>query len=296
MRFELPLPPLFTWSYTHAYLSRPGQEKLFFFDGDWLYRKLPASYGGHVVRLSVDELAQKIHVEILQTDTSETQAVAEVQAFVIDWLDLQTDLTAFYQMTQRDPVLKSVAHANPGLRITGVPDLLECMAGTILGQQVNTTFATTLKNRLIDAYGETSHWEGHTLWQFPKASTLATLEPEILRPMSISQRKAEYVIGFARLIHEGEISKTQLQDLPSAAEAVKALVKIRGVGVWTANYLLLRCLRYKDALPLGDSGLHNAIRDYLAMDRKPTNEEVMEVAAPWKGWEAYATYYLWYGT
>ncbi|MEO1587347.1 MAG: DNA-3-methyladenine glycosylase [Bacteroidota bacterium] len=295
MQFKLPLPSPFAWSYTQAYLSRSRQEKLFFFDGDWLYRKLPASYGGHVIRLEIDELAKVIRAEILDTDTSGQAAVTEVEAFIKDWLDLETDLPAFYAVAQSDPMLGPVVQANPGLRITGVPDLLECMAGTILGQQVNTTFATTLKNRLIDAYGITSQWKGHTLCQFPAAETLAALEPEVLRPMSISQRKAEYVIGFARLIESGEISKEKLSRFETAAEAVKELVKIRGVGVWTANYILLRCLRYKDALPLGDSGLHNAVRDYLGMDQKPTNEEVKTVAKGWKGWEAYATYYLWYG-
>ena len=76
------------------------------------------------------------------------------------------------------------------------------MAGTIIGQQVNVTFAYTLKNRLIEQYGDSRSWQDHTFWRFPKAEILASLQPEVLRPLSISQRKAEYVIGFARLIAE----------------------------------------------------------------------------------------------
>ncbi len=76
-------------------------------------------------------------------------------------------------------------------------------------------------------------------------------------------------------------------------EAEKLLVGSRGIGPWTANYVLLRCLRFPTALPIEDVGLHNAIKLLLGMDRKPTVEEIREPAKPWAGWESYATFYLW---
>ena len=76
-------------------------------------------------------------------------------------------------------------------------------------------------------------------------------------------------------------------------EAEKILTKIRGIGPWTANYVLMRCLRFTSAFPIDDVGLHNAVKHVIGSEQKPTKEELLNLSAPWKGWEAYATFYLW---
>jgi DNA-3-methyladenine glycosylase II len=55
----------------------------------------------------------------------------------------------------------------------------------------------------------------------------------------------------------------------------------------------MRCLRNRDAFPLADVGLHNAIRRRLGRQEKPSLPEVEELAASWAPWRAYATFYLW---
>ena len=75
-------------------------------------------------------------------------------------------------------------------------------------------------------------------------------------------------------------------------EAKNALVKIRGIGPWTANYVLMRCLGDPSAFPIEDIGLHNAIKLQLNLEQKPTIEEIRKVAAGWTNWQAYATFYL----
>ena len=70
-------------------------------------------------------------------------------------------------------------------------------------------------------------------------------------------------------------------------------MKIKGVGNWTANYALMKTFQYPNAFPLEDAGLHNAIRILRNLDQKPTLEEVKKLFRKYKGWEAYATLYLW---
>jgi len=65
------------------------------------------------------------------------------------------------------------------------------------------------------------------------------------------------------------------------------------VGNWTANYALMRTFRYPNAFPLEDAGLHNAIRNQLKLKSKPSLEKVKRLFKKYKGWEAYATLYLW---
>ena len=76
-------------------------------------------------------------------------------------------------------------------------------------------------------------------------------------------------------------------------EAEKNLIKIRGIGPWTANYVLMRCLRFQTAFPIDDVGLMHSIKTLRHMNRKPTKDEILEVSFPWKNWESYAVFYLW---
>lgn len=73
----------------------------------------------------------------------------------------------------------------------------------------------------------------------------------------------------------------------------KRLMDIRGIGAWTADYVLMKCLQQPTAFPIADVGLHNALKIQLALERKPTIEELKNYAEHWQGWQAYATFYLW---
>jgi DNA-3-methyladenine glycosylase II len=129
-------------------------------------------------------------------------------------------------------------------------------------------------------------------WVFPTAQKLASLEVEELRKLSFTQRKAEYIIGVAELIATGQIDKEQLQVM-SLGEMETRLTAIRGIGKWSANYVIMRCLRHPDAFPLADVGLHNALKKVLNRSEKPSLDEIEQWAENWSGWRAYATFYLW---
>lgn len=175
----------------------------------------------------------------------------------------------------------------------GIPDLFEALCWGIIGQQINLAFAYTLKRRFVETFGEREEWNGKDYWLFPSPEAVARLAPSDLTGLQMTARKSEYLIGAARLMAEGKLSKERLLAAGGHREAEKLLVGIRGIGPWTANYVLMRCLRFPTALPIEDVGLHNAIKLLLGMDRKPTVEEIRELAKPWAGWESYATFYLW---
>ena len=72
--------------------------------------------------------------------------------------------------------------------------------------------------------------------------------------MKLSQRKAEYLQGFAQATLADSHQLSRLQELPDA-EVVKELTGLRGIGIWTAQWALIRALGRPDALPLGDLAL-----------------------------------------
>ncbi|MFJ7933911.1 DNA-3-methyladenine glycosylase family protein [Sporosarcina sp. NPDC096371] len=217
----------------------------------------------------------------------------QVVHYVREWFDLENDLKPFYAMAEKDLLLQKAIDEFYGLRNIGIPDLFEALVWGILGQQINLTYAYTLKRRLVETFGSSIEWEGRLYWIFPEAKVIANLTVEDLAPLKMTVKKCEYLIGVAGLIVEGSLSKSLVRGTGDFKEAEKMLVSIRGIGPWTANYVLMRCLRFPNAFPIADVGLHNAIKHVTGVEEKPTKEEILKLAAPWKGWESYATFYLW---
>ncbi|QOR66420.1 DNA-3-methyladenine glycosylase 2 family protein [Cytobacillus suaedae] len=217
----------------------------------------------------------------------------KVVEYIWEWFDLNQDLREFYQVASQDKVLKKVAHKYYGLRVMCIPDLFEALVWAIMGQQINLTFAYTLKKRLVEQFGESLSFKGETFWIFPSFETIASLNVDDLRKLQITTRKAEYIIDTAMAMRNGTLSKELLLQEKDYEQIKKSLLMIRGIGAWTADYVIMKCLHYTSAFPISDVGLHNALKNLLGLESKPTIEEIEEYAANWKGWQAYATFYLW---
>ena len=212
--------------------------------------------------------------------------------FVKDWFDLDRDLRPFYKLAANDAILNEVVKTYDGLRLMGIPDFFEAISWAILGQQINLTFAYKLKQRLVENYGKSFTHKDKTYYAFPDPETIAKLAPSDLRPYQFSQRKAEYLIGVAKLFTNGELDKDAILKL-SPEEAKVKLIKIRGIGNWTANYVIMKCLRYADGFPLEDVGLHNALKLKMNLSSKPDLATINKIGAKWQPWRGYATFYLW---
>ncbi|MFC4307291.1 DNA-3-methyladenine glycosylase family protein [Cohnella boryungensis] len=290
---RIPVPAEFDFAVNLDYLSRSPDESLYRIREGRLYKTIPL--GGKTPFFEVSGLEPGfLQVRSLDGDTrwSPDEELAIVQ-YTRDWFDLDNDLSPFYAMSRNDPVLRDVVKRLYGLRNMGIPDLFEALCWGIIGQQINLAFAYTLKRRLVEAFGRQVRRVDIDCWLFPTPEAIARLSVEEITALRMTTKKAEYLIGVARLMTEGELSKEKLLAAGSFSAAEKRLVSIRGIGPWTANYVLMRCLRYPAAFPIDDVGLHNAIKSVLQMDKKPTSAQIKELAAGWRDWEAYATFYLW---
>lgn len=279
----------FNFSENLQYLSRSADECMFHIKDGKVIRAIDVE-GKPVL------FGMKGHPDgILVTMNGEGMEGAEVgvERFVRDWLDLARDLEPFYELGEQDPLLRDAVRRHRGLRVVGIPDLFETFVWAILGQQITVAFAYVLKRRFVETFGQAIEADGVTHYLFPAAEKVAGLEPETLRELKITTRKSEYIVGVARLIAEGELTKEGLLALGDDRAIEHRLTAIRGIGPWTANYVLMRCLRSPDAYPAADVGLHNALKLVAGLERKPALPEVESIAEPWKGWRAYATFYLW---
>jgi DNA-3-methyladenine glycosylase II len=259
-------PKEFSFNESLVYLTRSTNECLY-------------KVFAHKVYKVVNVNSEKILIEIGNNDKNlEIRFVNKIPKkstrltialYVWEWFDLDTDLAPFYTLAKEEPLLTKLVSKYSGLRVIGIPDLFEALCWAIMGQQINLTFAYTLKRRLVESYGEYIVWEDQKYWLFPAPERIAKLSIDDLKDLQFTGRKAEYMIEVAKQMYSGNLTKSMLIAM-DFKDAESALVKIRGIGPWTANYVLMRCLHDPSAFPIQDVGLHHAIKQQLNLLQKPS--------------------------
>ena len=287
---KVPVPEEFSFDLCMKFLQRSPRELLHRCRDSGVRKFLRVNDRDVLFELSGSE-NHHLEINVLNGAVNEEQK-DKLIAYVREWFDLETDLKPFYAMASKDRLLKDLIKKYHGYRIVGQPDLFESLVWAVLGQQINLQFAYTLKQRFVDKFGSKLIFNNEEYFMFPTPETVATLTDEHLLPLQFSRQKSKYTVLIAEAFASQQISKEKLQGL-KLSEAKELLMKIKGVGNWTANYALMKTFRYPDAFPLEDAGIHNAIKNLKKLDRKPTLDEVKKIFKKYKGWEAYATLYLW---
>jgi DNA-3-methyladenine glycosylase II len=286
---RIPPPHEFSYELALTFLKRSPRELLHKVIEDRIEKAIRIN--GAIIVFSIRYDKDELLVEFLNTKVTVAQAT-EVVKYIREWLDLDTDLKPFYAMCQKDKLLKGLVKNFYGYRIVGQPDLFESIVWAVLGQQINVQFAYTLKQKFVERYGEALTLKEETYYLFPAAAIVAQLTEAQLLALQFSRQKAAYTINIAKAFATGVVSKEKLMGL-SLKEAKDLLMEIKGIGNWTANYALMKTFRHADAFPLEDAGIHNAIKNLKKLTKKPSLDEVKKVYKKYKGWEAYATLYLW---
>jgi DNA-3-methyladenine glycosylase II len=151
----------------------------------------------------------------------------------------------------------------------------------ILEQQVSLGSARAAYDRLTAAAG------GMT------PERIATLDDLTMRAAGVSRQKASYIRALARAIVDGEFDPAALDAMDDDA-ARTALVKLKGIGPWSADIYLLMALRRADVWPSGDLALVGALREIKRLRVIPDMARVERLTKPWRPWRAVAARVLWH--
>lgn len=138
------------------------------------------------------------------------------------------------------------------------PDLFSAVVHHIVGQQISTKAQATVWRRIQDALGRVD------------ADTVLSAGPEGLQALGISFRKADYITDFAQKVHSGAFDPEAVRRMTDQ-EAVAALSALRGVGVWTAEMILLFCLERPDVFSYDDLAIQRGLRmvyHHRSIDRR----------------------------
>ncbi|WP_018757650.1 DNA-3-methyladenine glycosylase family protein [Paenibacillus terrigena] len=268
--------------------------EMFRFQGDRLLRTIRID--DQVLVLAVDSIGSienpKLQIALYGEGLRHINDVEGLKQYIRVMLSADLDIQSFYDQLAADALYQPLVERFYGLRFILEADLFECMTKTIIGQQLNLAFASTLNRRMMELTAKPVMWEGLELPVFPSAQDVARLDYGQLRELQYSQRKAEYVIDLARLVAEGQIDLNGLFTKTND-EIVTELSRLRGIGRWTVECFLMFGMGRTDLLPAADIGLRNGVKKLYGMEDKPTEAEVRRIGAAWAPWSSYVTFYLW---
>ena len=264
----------------------------YFVDGE--YRRV-LELGEQLVLYGVREEGRldkpALRVRIL-TGPDNAMALQAVASEVARQFSTELDLQPFYALAEADPVLRQLIVHFRGMRVPQAPRVFEILISAIIEQQVNLSFAHKVKKAMIDTYGRWVEFEGQRYSAFPEPAALAITTPLDLLRLQVSGPKAGYIITISRLAFNGTLDLENLRQLEPAL-AHEKLLELKGVGHWTAQYVGLRALGHVDCLPAADVGLLKVIHYFYGLRKRPTPERALKMARAWRGWQSYATFYLW---
>lgn len=204
---------------------------------------------------------------------------------------LDFDLAGFYLFAKGDPALAPLIEPLYGLRPTLGPTALEMLVHAIGAQQVNLSFAFACRARLVRRFGTPVSLGRETVWAFPDAATLARAPVRSYRALKYSTRKAEYLRGLAAALASGALDVAALAAAPNEA-VIERLTTLRGLGRWTADWFLARCLGRGDVCPAGDLAVRKAFVHYYGRGRALSERAIRRRAAGWGQWQTLAVHYL----
>jgi DNA-3-methyladenine glycosylase II len=186
-------------------------------------------------------------------------------------------------LMRRDPVLAPVIRKHRTRSLLDAPsmDPFPALCRTITAQQISTKAAATIHGRLVALMPR-----GVT------PETMLALTDDALRGAGLSRQKTVYMRDLALKVQSGELPVHSLHELVDE-DVIDAIVKVKGLGRWSAEMFLMFRLHRPDVLPVDDLGIVTAIQRLYGLRKRPKPDRIRKIAEPWRPYRTVACWYLW---
>ncbi|MDX7989120.1 DNA-3-methyladenine glycosylase 2 [Xenorhabdus sp. 12] len=205
-------------------------------------------------------------------------------------LGLNQPIEKFESLYQGHPVIGELVTRQAGLRIYQSATPFEALSWAIIGQQISVSAAISIRRRFIQAIG-TQHSSG--LLCHPDYQQVMRCSEQELRQCGFSVGKANALLNASRLIDSGAIELVIPERENGAQQLTDNLLAIKGVGMWTVNYTLLRGFNYLNGSLHGDVAVRRNLQYLLRQEEKVSAEQAEEWLADFTPWKALVGAHLW---
>lgn len=189
-------------------------------------------------------------------------------------------------LSQRCKIMRQLIRTHGSCTLT--PDLnrppFESLLNAVAHQQLNGKAAETILERFRSLFSSK---------RFPTAARIADVEDEDLRGCGFSRAKVSSIRDIAAKTLDGTIPSSRVIRSLSDEEIIERLIKVRGVGRWTVEMLLIFKLGRPNVLPADDFGVRSGFRIAFGFNEMPKPRDLLAYGERWRPYATTATWYLW---
>ena len=215
-----------------------------------------------------------------------TRQVDVARTAVSRLLGVDFDVVPLMSALEREPAVYGLATQLTGLRPPRFETLWHALLGVVPFQQVSLAAGTSMVNRLVQALGIPYKAKNVLCFAYPSPETLLAAGEEKIRLCGFSGAKTRTLLAGATAIVEGTLNELELESLADE-DAITRLIRLPGIGRWSAQVLLLRGFRRLAIFPQGDSGASKTIHQFLAENPsvlKRTAEDLLDGLGEYRGY------------
>lgn len=183
---------------------------------------------------------------------------------------------------QVDPALSALSDTISDITVSPTNRYFRDLCESIVCQQLSGKAAASIWKKFGSAVGEANITPGH----------IVTLDDAFLRATGISWSKARYTKNVAQAFLDGTVTPDVFPSMKDD-EIIRQLVKIKGVGIWTAEMFLMFSLGREDVFSVSDLGLRKGVQKLIAMKNLPSIRTMKRVSGKWTPFRTYAARILW---
>jgi DNA-3-methyladenine glycosylase II len=187
-------------------------------------------------------------------------------------------------LLRRDPILAALIrrHGPCGLAAAQRADHFSALVRAITFQQLSTKAASTIYNRMVALLPD----------EAPTPAGFACVSDQQLRTAGMSRQKSAYLRDLCHKVARGDVNLDAL-DAMTDEEVIASLVKVKGIGRWSAEMFLIFRLLRPDVLPVGDLGIVTAVQRAYKLRKRPSPDRLRKIGDAWRPYRSIASWYLW---
>jgi DNA-3-methyladenine glycosylase II len=206
-------------------------------------------------------------------------------------LGLDISLEKFYELSRPNIHLQSLAESFVGVKPPRFPTLFEALLNAVSCQQVTLDLGILLLNRLAECYGQKFVDGNKIQYAFPNPEDLQSVPEEEIKKIGFSYQKARAIKDLVQAFLSKDTSFSNLRNMTNE-EVVISLSKLRGIGRWSSEYVLLRGFGRLNVFPGDDVGAQKNLQQLLELGKRPNYEEIKQLTAKWQPYAGLVYFHL----
>jgi DNA-3-methyladenine glycosylase II len=286
-----PVPP-FRLDLTAWALRRRARNLIDRWDGS-TYRRV-IDVGSRLTEVAVRQVGSAAEPRLVVQATPAPHTAAErhrIRATLDRLLGVRLNLSGWYRMAARDARLRPLAARFRGVKPPRFPTIFEALVNAFACQQLSLEVGLELLNRLASLCETKVRTDGEVHYAFPGAADVSTVPAAQYRAIGFSRQKVRAALALARAVVRRDLDLSSF-DRENDAIVQAQLLGLRGVGRWTAEYVLLRGLGRLHVFPGDDVGAQKRLARLLGRPHPLDYAGVRRAIARWQPWAGMVYFHL----